>query len=87
LLQPRLIDASTGNTPLLGRWSGSDKSINTSIYSGTLIATINTFDSKEYFFWKLESDRPLSSLYDGESGVAGQRGKKIMSQYFMQIIE
>jgi hypothetical protein len=34
LLQPRLIDASTGNTPLLGRWSTSDKSINTSIYSG-----------------------------------------------------
>ena len=36
LLQPRLIDPSTGNTPLLGRWSGSDKSLNTSIYSGTI---------------------------------------------------
>ncbi len=34
LLQPRLIDGSTGNTPLLGRWSASDKSLNTSIYSG-----------------------------------------------------
>jgi hypothetical protein len=34
LLQPRMIDGSTGNTPLLGRWSASDKSLNTSIYSG-----------------------------------------------------
>ncbi len=36
LLQPRLIDGSTGNTPLLGRWSASDKSLNTSIYSGKI---------------------------------------------------
>ena len=37
LLQPRLIDASTGNTPLLARWSASDKSLNTSIYSGSIL--------------------------------------------------
>lgn len=34
LLQPRLIDGNTGATPLLAkRWSGSDKSLNTSIFS------------------------------------------------------
>ena len=46
LLQPRLISGETGETPLLikhksseggHRWSGSDRSIDTSIYSGTLI--------------------------------------------------
>ena len=41
LLQPRLISGETGGTPLLAkhgegtqRWSGSDRSIDTSIYSG-----------------------------------------------------
>ena len=43
LLQPRLISGETGATPLLAkhsnldgvqRWSGSDRSIDTSVYSG-----------------------------------------------------
>ena len=46
LLQPRLISGETGATPLLAkhsnldgiqRWSGSDRSIDTSVYSGILI--------------------------------------------------
>ena len=44
LLQPRLVSGETGGTPLLTkhnhaeggqRWSGSDRSIDTSVYSGT----------------------------------------------------
>ena len=44
LLQPRLISGETGGTPLIAkhnnleggqRWSGSDRSIDTSVYSGT----------------------------------------------------
>ena len=42
LLQPRLVSGETGGTPLLAkhnnadgaRWSGSDRSIDTSVYSG-----------------------------------------------------
>ena len=45
LLQPRLISGETGGTPLLTkhnngdatRWSGSERSIDTSVYSGTLL--------------------------------------------------
>ena len=46
LLQPRLISGETGATPLLAkhsnlegiqRWSGSDRSIDTSVYSGILV--------------------------------------------------
>ena len=47
LLQPRLVSGETGGTPLLAkhdngvgtRWSGSERSIDTSVYSGIILMT------------------------------------------------